>query len=134
MTNDEQAIRSLVADWLAATRAGDLPRALEMMAEDVVFLGAGRPPMRGRADFEAASRGREGKIRIEGTADIQEVRVFGDWGYVWNQISVTMHPLDGGEPTQMSGPALAILRRNPDGRWVIYRDANMVTPAAPPAP
>jgi len=53
MDRDEQAIRSLVATWLEGTAAGDLPRVLELVAEDVVFLGPGRPPMRGRDGFAA---------------------------------------------------------------------------------
>jgi len=97
------------------------------MDDDVVFLGAGRPPMRGRNDFAAASKAMQ--ARVEGTANIQEVRVFGDWAYCWNQLTVTMHPAGGGAPTRLNGPALSILRRKPDGSWVVFRDANMVAPA-----
>jgi uncharacterized protein (TIGR02246 family) len=129
MNNDEQAIRALVDTWMRATRAGDLDRVLELMAEDVVFLAAGRPPMRGTEAFAAASRAMEGKVTIDGRAEIQEVRVFGDWAYCWNQLTITMRPADGSAPAERSGPALSILRRNPDGRWVIFRDANMVSPA-----
>jgi uncharacterized protein (TIGR02246 family) len=129
MNNDEQAIRALVDDWMRATRTGDLDAVLELMAENVVFLGAGRPPMRGREAFAAASRAMDGKVTIEGRPEIQEVRVFGDWAYCWNQLTVIMRPTDGGAPTERSGPVLSILRRNPDGRWVIFRDANMVAPA-----
>ncbi len=127
---DEQAIRTLVATWLEASAAGDLPRVLELMADDVVFLAPGRPPMRGRDGFAAASRAMEGKTRFEGTADIQEVRVFGDWAYCWNHLSVTAHPVGGGEPAHVSGPTLSILHRQADGRWVIFRDANMIAPTA----
>lgn len=113
---------------MRATLAGDLDRVLELMDENVVFLGVGRPPMRGREAFAAASRGMEGKVRVEGMADLQEVRVFGDWAYCWNQLTVRMHPADGGAPTDRAGPALSVLRRGPDGRWVIFRDANMLPP------
>jgi uncharacterized protein (TIGR02246 family) len=129
MNTDEQAIRSVVDTWMRASLAGDLDQVLELMAEDVVFLGPGRPPMRGREAFAAASRAMEGKVTIEGKAEIQEVRVFGDWAYCWNQLTVAMHPADGSEPTVRTGPALSVLRRNPDGRWVIFRDANMIAPA-----
>jgi uncharacterized protein (TIGR02246 family) len=128
MTADEQAIRSLVSTWFEASSKGDLPRVLELMADDVVFLGPGRPPMRGKEAFAAASRAMEGKARVEGHADVQEVRVFGDLAYQWVQLTLTMHPADGGAPMRLSGPALSILRKNPDGKWVIFRDANMVTP------
>jgi ketosteroid isomerase-like protein len=110
MYSDEQAIRSLIATWMEASGRGDLGRVLELMAEDVVFLGPGRPPMRGREAF------------------VQEVRVFGDWAYTWAQLTVTIHPAAGGAPTRLEGPSLSVLRRT-GGRWVIFRDANMITPA-----
>jgi uncharacterized protein (TIGR02246 family) len=109
-----------------ASAAGDLPRVLSLMDEEVVFIGPGRPPMRGRAAF-AASRSMEGKVRIEGTSEIQEVRVFGGWAYVWTQLAIVMHPIDGAAPVHRSGPGLSIWRKTPDGAWVIFRDANMVT-------
>jgi len=133
MDRDEQAIRSLVATWMEATAAGDLPRVLELMADDVVFLGAGRPPMRGKESFAAATRAMENMGRFEGSADIQEIRVFGDCAYLWNQLTIAIHPPGGGSPTQLTGPVLSILNKGADGRWVIVRDANMLAPAAKPA-
>lgn len=129
MHSDEQAIRALVATWIDASAKGDLPRVLELMADDVVFLGAGRPPMRGKEAFAAASRAMEGKTRVEGTAEVQEVRVFGDWAYSWTQLTLTMYPA-GGAPARLLGPALSVLRKEADGRWVIFRDANMVVAPA----
>jgi uncharacterized protein (TIGR02246 family) len=131
MDRDEQAIRSLVQTWMDATLAGDLPRVLELMDDHVVFIGAGRPPMR-KDDFVAQSRAMAGKVRFEGKVDVQEVRVFGDWAYSWVQLRITVHPEGGSGPNTMAGPALSILRRTPEGRWVIFRDANMVSPADRP--
>jgi uncharacterized protein (TIGR02246 family) len=128
MDRDEQAIRSVIATWMEASAAGDLPRVLALMDDDVVFIGPGRPPMRGKDGFAAASRAMEGQVHIEGKAETQEVRVFGEWAYAWNQLTVTKRPLDGGAPTHLSGPALSVFRKKADGAWVIYRDANMITP------
>jgi len=125
---DEQMIRSLVQTWMDASLAGDVPRVLELMDDDVVFLGAGRPPMRGKQAFAAQSRAMQGKVRFEGKAEVQEVRVFGDWAYSWVQLHVTVHPEDGSAPKIMAGPAMSILRRTPEGRWVMFRDANMLAP------
>jgi ketosteroid isomerase-like protein len=50
MSDDERAIREFVATWHRATASCDLPQLLALMAEDVVFLVAGQPPMRGRKD------------------------------------------------------------------------------------
>jgi hypothetical protein len=45
MQSDEQEIRQLVATWMEATKAGDADTVLSLMADDVVFLVAGQPPM-----------------------------------------------------------------------------------------
>ena len=131
--DDEAAIRTLIATWHQATAAGDLATILSLMDEDVVFMTAGRPPMRGKDAFAAATRrALEGKNRIDGKADTQEVRVFGDWAYCWNQLTVTMHPAGGAAPSRLTGPALSVFRKMPDGRWVIFRDANMIAPDRSP--
>lgn len=53
-TTDEAKIRHLVATWMAATRAGDVATVMGLMADDVVFLMPGRPPM-SKADFQAVA-------------------------------------------------------------------------------
>ena len=57
MQNDEQAIRQLVATWLSASKAGDSEKVLSLMADDVVFLVPGQPPMRGKSAFAAGQSG-----------------------------------------------------------------------------
>jgi uncharacterized protein (TIGR02246 family) len=125
MNPDEQAIRSAVQAWLRASADGDLPRVLALMDDDVVFLGPGRPAMR-KAEFEAASKGMAGKVRIEGQSNIQEVHVAGDWAYVWTELTITMQPIGGAAAVHRRGPGLSVWRKNRDGAWVIFRDANMV--------
>ena len=128
MDSDEQAIRNLVATWMSASAAGDRDRVLELMADDVVFLVAGRSPIRGKAAFAAAQDALKG-MRIEAASDIQEVRVFGDWAYCWNHLALEVYRPGGGVPAKRAGSVLSILRKLPDGRWVIVRDANMLAAA-----
>ena len=90
------------------SKTGDVARVLALMDEDVVFIGPGRPPMRGRDACAAASKQAQGQVRIEGQSDIQEVRVFGDWAYVWTQLTIMMHPNDGRAPTRRSGPGPSV--------------------------
>lgn len=54
MRDGKQAIRNLVAAWLDAVAAGDLPKLLGLRAEGVVFLVPGQPPMCGRDAFAVA--------------------------------------------------------------------------------
>jgi len=126
--NDEQAIRELVATWLRASQAGDTQTVLGLMAEDVVFLVPGHPPMRGRAAFAAGQEGLR-DFDVEGRSEIQEIEVFGDWAYVWTTLSIVVTPKRGGLAVRRSGPTLSILRKQ-QGKWVIVRDANLLTVVA----
>jgi uncharacterized protein (TIGR02246 family) len=89
MQDDEQAIRQLIATWMSATKAGDTAKVLSLMAEDVVFLVPGQPPMN-KAAFAAAQSGL-GQFHIDATSEIQEIKVFGEWAYVWTKLSVILH-------------------------------------------
>jgi uncharacterized protein (TIGR02246 family) len=127
MHADEQAIRDLIAEWMSATAAGEPARLLGLMDEDVVFLTPGQPPMRGRDRFVAGLEAALAQVRIDPTSEVQEVQVAGELAYCWNRLDVTVTPLQGGEPGRRSGYTLTVLRKLSDGRWVISRDANLLT-------
>jgi uncharacterized protein (TIGR02246 family) len=124
MTDDERAIRGLVATWMAASQAGDVDTVLGLMADDVVFMVPGREPF-GKAEFAASAQAMKG-VRFEGASDIHEIKVLGDWAYLRNYLSVTVTP-PGGEPMRRAGYTLTILRKGPNGKWLLARDANLVT-------
>jgi uncharacterized protein (TIGR02246 family) len=130
MTIDEQAIRDLVALWHHATAAGDVDTVLGLMADDVVFLVAGQPPMRGRDSSERGLRSFLTQHRIESTGDVQEVQASGSLAYCWTNLTVRVIPLTGGNPTVRAGSALSIFRKPTNGSWVLARDANLLSPAS----
>ena len=123
MTDDERAIRNLVATWMSASQAGDVATVLGLMADDMVFMVPGREPF-GKEAFAAASQSMKG-VRFEGSYDIREIKVVGDWAYLRNYLTVTITPA-GGEPMRRAGYTLSILHKQPDGKWVLARDANLV--------
>lgn len=129
MTSDEQAIRDLVSLWHKATAAGDVDTVLGLMAEDVVFLVAGRAPMRGRSSFENGLRKLLTTHRIESTGAVQEIEVSGDLAYCWSELTVRIVPQAGGDAATRAGSALSILRKQPGGSWVVVRDANLLPTA-----
>lgn len=130
MNPDEQAIRNLVALWHSATAAGDVDTVLNLMADDVVFLVAGQPPMTGRATFEKGLRGLLTSHRIDSTGDVQEVVVSGDLAYCWTVLNVRIAPKAGGAAVVRAGSALSVLRRQADGAWRVVRDANLLALAS----
>ncbi len=123
MQDDEQAIRQLVLTWISASNAGDTEKVLTLMADDVVFLVPGQPPMRGKSEFAKAQRAMRG-ASIQTKSEVQEVRVFGDWAYCWTSLTVVITP-SGGAPVERAGNTLSVLRKQA-GAWALFRDANML--------
>ncbi len=124
MTDDERAIRDLVATWLEASRVGDVETVLGLMTDDVIFMVAGQEPF-GKEAYRATAEASK-NVRLEGTSDIREINVLGDWAYLRNYLEVTM-PLPGGKTVRRAGYTLTILRKQMDGRWLLARDANLMT-------
>jgi uncharacterized protein (TIGR02246 family) len=128
--NDEQEkkkIREVIDTWMRATAEGDLDRVLSLMADDVVFLVPGQEPMRGRNAFAAASRSMAGKVRFEGRPEIQEIHIEGNYAFCWNYLMVKVKPLPDGPVKERAGHILSVFRKEADGHWVLFRDANMLT-------
>jgi uncharacterized protein (TIGR02246 family) len=98
------------------------------MREDAVFLTPGRPPMQGRTAFAKASEGMQDRVQFESTYDIEELRVAAPLAYTHTYLSVTVIPTDGSARTRRTGRTLSIFEKQPDGSWVLIRDANMLTP------
>lgn len=127
--SDEQQIRAVIDTWIKASREGDLATVMSLMTDDVIFLTPGNVPMR-REDFAAASNSMTGKIKIDGHPEIQEITVSGDLAFCWNRLEIVATPLEGNGPSiKRKGSTLSIFRRGQDGKWRIWRDANLLGPA-----
>jgi uncharacterized protein (TIGR02246 family) len=124
MPDDEQAIRELIDTWMAASKAGDTAKVLSLMTDDVVFMVPGREPF-GKQEFAAISQGMQG-VRIDGTSEIRELQVLGDWAFLRGHLQMAITPA-GGNTVRQAGYTLTILRKGGDGRWRLARDANLLT-------
>ena len=90
------------------------------MADDAVFLQAGKPPMT-KDGFAAAFKSLPRDARIDTKHDIKEIHVGGDLACCWSHLTVTMHG------KMRSGDVLTIFRKGPEGAWVLSRDANLLS-------
>jgi uncharacterized protein (TIGR02246 family) len=128
MPTDEQQIRQLVADWMSASQAGNVDKVLSLMADDAVFLAAGQPVMR-KADFAAAARAQAGPggPKMQAHSEIQELRVLGDWAFMWTHLRVVVMP-PGASAITRAGHTLTGLKKE-GGKWLLARDANMLAPS-----
>ena len=127
MTDDERAIREVVATWLDASKRGDTAAVLSLMTDDVVFLVPGQKPF-GKAAFAAASEA-QNDMQIEGQSTIEELTVLGNWAHLRTHLSITVTVPDR-DPVRRSGYTLTIMRKEADGKWRLARDANLLVKEA----
>ena len=123
--DDEKEIRESVETWLAASKKGDLSTMLDLLADDVLFIVAGKEPF-GKEAFAAANQQQMKDVEMEATIDIKEIEVAGEWAWMRSFLDLTF--TREGQASKHSGHILTIWQKNSAGRWVIKRDANFVKP------
>jgi uncharacterized protein (TIGR02246 family) len=129
MEPDERRIREVHVTWIDAVNAGDLALLLTLMAQDVVYLSPGRAPF-GRHEFPAGFSAAHQHSIIRCVSELEEVAIAGDIAYTRCRDSLSVIPRAGGETTKLAGHRLTIYRKQPDGRWLLARDAHTLTPVA----
>ena len=130
MRPDELAIRELHSIWIDAVNAGDLARLLTLMADDVVFLNPGEEGL-GRDGFSAKFSAAHQQLRICCVSELMDVVVVGEVAYTLSRDSLSVSPR-GGEESWLAGDRMTIYRKQPDGRWLLARDANVLSPVVKP--
>jgi uncharacterized protein (TIGR02246 family) len=129
MEPDERAIRELHSAWIDAVNAGDLVCLLSLMADDVVFLNPGKAPF-GRDGFPAGFSAAHQQSCIHCISELEDVVVAGEVAYTLSRDSLSVAPRAGGEAMQLAGHRLTVYRKQPDGRWLLTRDAHTLSPVA----
>jgi len=86
----------------------------------------GRPPMT-REVFASlsAEQSKPGAPTIDGTSEIQEIKILGEWAFMWTKLKVTVQPPGNSKPVVREGTTLSLLRKQ-NGRWLLARDANLL--------
>jgi ketosteroid isomerase-like protein len=89
---------------------------MNLMTDDVLFIVPGRQPF-GRVEFAAASRQMKG-VSFEGTSDIQENQIAGDWAYFRSHLEIAMTPPGGGDAVWLYADDFG-----PSAGWTMGRGA-----------
>lgn len=99
------------------------------MADDVVFLNPGRAPF-GRDGFPVGFSAAHQQSHIRCISELEEVVIVGEVAYTLCRDSLSVTPRAGGEATELTGSRISIYRKQTDGRWLLARDANTLSPVA----
>jgi uncharacterized protein (TIGR02246 family) len=126
---DERAIHELHSIWIDSVNAGDLVGLLRLMADDVVFLNPGQAPV-GRDGFSPGFSAAHQQARINCISELEDVAIVGEVAYTLSRDSLSVNPRAGGEAMQLAGHRITVYRKQPDGRWLLARDAHTLSPVA----
>ena len=126
IAGEEQAIRAAHAAWVEAVNAGDLAALDRLMSEDALFLAPGRPPL-GRSGFAETFLAAHRTLQIRCESVLQEVSIAGGLACALSQDMLAVAPRSGGEATALAGHRMTLYRKQPDGRWLLARDAHTLT-------
>ncbi|MDG3006414.1 YybH family protein [Paludisphaera mucosa] len=131
MQSDERAIREFHSTWIDAVNAGDPARLLVMATDDVLFLNPGLSTL-GRDGFSAHFAAAHVQVRISCVSKLEEVVIVGEVAYTRSRDTLTASPRTSGEESRLAGDRMTIYRKQPDGRWLLARDANVLSPVVQP--
>ena len=119
---DVDAIRALLAQYDALANAGDAAALAELYAEDVIHMPPDAASHVGRGAVLAAMEEMFGANTLQLTSVADEIELAGDLAFVRITWDETIAPKAGGDTEQMHGNWLAILKRQADGSWKLWRD------------
>ena len=119
---DANAIRQMFAAFVAAKLARDVERELSFVTDDAVYAPPGMPDVAGKAALRAWWTSREAADSLEEfELDPGEIVVAGDLAYSRGTSTSRFRNRGTGQSHIQVVRHLDILRRQPDGHWLISR-------------
>lgn len=123
MTKDEdiEAIKQLAEDWRSGWLAGNADTLLSLYADEPVLIPQDQPVVIGKDAIRPLYEAVLKEMDFQSEWTIEEVVVSGDLGYFRSAYTLTATPKTGGEPINVTGKSLYIVRREHGGAWKIAR-------------
>lgn len=116
--------------WLGAAARKDADGVAALYTTDAMLLGPNRPAVSGRDGIRAWFVALPNFTRMATT--LAEVEGRGDLAVARYTFEMTLE-LPGIPPIEERGKILQVLRQQPDGRWLIWRESfSADTPRSPP--
>ena len=129
---DADAIRHLFAAFVAAKLARDVEKELSFVTDDAVYTPPGIPDVAGKAALRAWWTSREAADSLEVfELDPGESDVAGDLAYARGTSTSRFRNRRTGQISNQVVRHLDVLRRQPDGHWLISRHIRNSSKAAP---
>ena len=118
---DVAAIKAIGPALDEANLAGDFDAVVEMMTEDVLLMNQNEPIIQGRAGVSKWFKAFESATVTEHKHELLEVDGYGDIAYARGAYKNAIVFEGIAEPIKGEGKTLLILRKQPNGTWLISR-------------
>lgn len=132
---DQKAIAELQQREITASMGLDVDELMTTWADDGVLLPPNHAPVIGRDALRAWYEEQKKKLANDEILGYEEtwneVQVSGDLGYQWGTITARIRPPVGGAEVDTALHAMRVLKRQPDGSWLVIRALWNEAPAAP---
>ena len=122
VTRDVSAIRTVFESWYSAMQDGDVDRLISLVTPDVIVKPPGAAPLIGKNVLQHALSAFLEEQSETVDYEIQEVEVSGQLAFARILESATIRPKSGAESSTVTGMHLTVLRRQPDGEWLVARN------------
>ena len=123
MSHRRAAIEKIKYQDVAATVARDAAAMADLWTDDAVRFGPDTPADVGRqAIRETNERSTTRPIKVlTFVPETRDLTIWDGGGVEWRHFTASYVASPGGEPTQVRGTALLVLRKLPDGSWKCFR-------------
>lgn len=134
---DVAAINETREREIALVATGDANRLSSVYTSDVAMMPPNEPAVHGQDAMRKWAEATFGQVTMSGRYTTSDVSVAGDWAIDRYAGVLTITPKGGGSPTEEKIKGIHIMKRQPDGTWLIAQDvwnSDAPPPASPPAP
>ena len=121
---DLAAIEKVHQQDIAATLSRDAVALTDLWTDDAVRLGPGPPAQVGKQAIRKANErwsARPGVKVLSYVPEIKDLTILDGWAVEWRHFTGSFVESPGGEPTQVRGTVLMVLKKLPDGSWKCFR-------------
>jgi ketosteroid isomerase-like protein len=122
-TTDEDRIRRIPRAWHEAVKEQNTSKLLELCAPNAVFLSSTYGRMKPSGVCAEYKKAFDMGIRIEGESDVWDVKVEGDMGYYWAEMTTKATVGSAtGSPIVKKYYTTTVVKQVEKHKWVIVHD------------
>ncbi len=116
---DEAALNSLIADYIVTLNSNDADGVAAVYAANAVRMAPDAPAVTGRESIRQLFARSFAASKRQVQMQVIETEFSGELAYVRGTFALSVTPNDGSPTTDRQGHWMRLMRREPDGAWLV---------------